>query len=165
MFFGRNLHLIAPFELFPAGFCTEFQRASFVFSRPRADVWTPGQNLGPRGRHVGPGTFLDQFWGSEKHTFARKGFCGEDTGESPTPKWIVWSLGLIWVCYFVKNLGFSSSSSQFQVFPENRGTPQGRSLYIPYFPLWDALFPMNSRSTTVVAVTCSRSVSIGASAG
>ena len=55
--FGRNLDLIGPFELFPAGFSTEFQRASFVFSCPGADFWTPGRNLRPRGRHFGPGTF------------------------------------------------------------------------------------------------------------
>ena len=35
---------------------------------------------------------------------------------------------------------FLRFSSQSQVFPENRGTPQGRFLYMPYFPLWDALF-------------------------
>ena len=86
MFFGRNLHLIGPFDLFPAGFSTEFQRASFVFLRPRADFRTPGQNLGPRGRHFGLGTFWGQLLGPEKYSFARIGFFGEDTGESPTPK-------------------------------------------------------------------------------
>ena len=70
MVFGRNLHLIGPFELFPAGFSTEFQRASLEFPRPGAEFWTPGRNLGPRGRHFGPGTFWGQFWGPEKDRFA-----------------------------------------------------------------------------------------------
>ena len=67
MVFGPNLHLIGPFEAFEAGFCTEFQCASFVFSHPGAEFWTLGQNLGPRGRHFGPGTFLGQFGVPKTH--------------------------------------------------------------------------------------------------
>ena len=89
MFFGSNLHLIAPFEAFLTGFCTEFCCASFVFSSPGADCFTPRWIFGPQIR------FWDfqvdilargRFWGPEKHSFARKGFPGEDTGEIPTPK-------------------------------------------------------------------------------
>ena len=96
MFFGPNLHLIGLFEAFEAGFCTEICCASFVFSSPGADFWTPGPILGP---WVGIGDpqirFGDfqvdilargRFWGPEKHSYARKGFSGEDTGESPSPK-------------------------------------------------------------------------------
>ena len=59
---GRNLHLIGPFELFLAGFSTEFQRASFVFSRPRpifgprAGIWDPQIDIlarGPFGANFG----------------------------------------------------------------------------------------------------------------
>ena len=95
MVFGANLHLIGPFEAFQAGFCTEFCCASFVFLSPGAGFWTPGQNFGPRSGIWNPQVrFQDfqvdilargRFWGPEKDTFARKGFSGEDTWESPTP--------------------------------------------------------------------------------
>ena len=34
MVFGHNLHLMAPFEILEAGFCTEFWRAYFCFYAP-----------------------------------------------------------------------------------------------------------------------------------
>ena len=79
MVVGRNFHLMAPFELLVAGFCTEFRRASFVCSCPRADFWTTGRIWGLPGRHFGSGTF----WGPEKHTFVMKVFSGEVSGDSP----------------------------------------------------------------------------------
>ena len=76
---------MAPFELFETGFCTEFQRASFVCSRAGADFWTPGRNLGPPGRHVGPGTFWGQFWGPEKDSLRGKDFVVGIQGNPPHP--------------------------------------------------------------------------------
>ena len=74
MFFGPNLHLMAPFEALEAGFCIEFRRASFVFSNPRADFGSPSRKLGPPGqilgfpgRHCGTGTCL----GSRKKMLLR----------------------------------------------------------------------------------------------
>ena len=56
----------------------------------------PGQIFGPRVGIWDPQIrFWDfrvdilargRFWGPKKDSFARKGFSGEDTGESPTPK-------------------------------------------------------------------------------
>ena len=75
MVFGSNLHLMAPFEALEAGFCTEFCCASFVFSRPGADLGSPGRKLGPPsqiwgfpGRHCGTETFL----GSPKRYFCEE---------------------------------------------------------------------------------------------
>ena len=72
MVFGHNLHHMAPFEFLEAGFCMVFRRASFVFSCPGVDFGAAGQILGAPGRHFGPGGFLGQFWGPEKHTFIMK---------------------------------------------------------------------------------------------
>ena len=58
MVFGRNLHLMAPFEFLEAGFCTEFRRASFVFSCPGADFCAQDWIVWTWGRRFGPGTFL-----------------------------------------------------------------------------------------------------------
>ena len=56
MVLGRNLHLVAPFELIPAGFCTIFRRASFSFlglgakSGLLGPTFWPGDLLGPKIR-------------------------------------------------------------------------------------------------------------------
>ena len=74
MVFGPNLHLMAPFELLEAGFCTEFRHASFVFSRPEADFWTPDLNFGIQGSTCWAG---DPFWsilGSQKLLLWRNHF-------------------------------------------------------------------------------------------
>ena len=45
MVFGHNLHLMAPFELIPVGFCAIFWCASFMLLAPRAKsgpIWGPG---------------------------------------------------------------------------------------------------------------------------
>ena len=86
MVFGHNLHLMAPFEILEAGFCTELRRASFWVLCPRVDFWTTDPFLGPPGHHFGPGTFLGQFWGPEKDSFVMKSFCGGSAGESLLPK-------------------------------------------------------------------------------
>ena len=50
MVFGHNLHLMAPFELIPAGFCIIFRRASFMFLVPRAKSGPkPKFGPGPKG--------------------------------------------------------------------------------------------------------------------
>ena len=49
MFFGHNVHLMAPFELIPVGFCIIFRRASFSFFGPGAKIWAqiwPGPRFG-----------------------------------------------------------------------------------------------------------------------
>ena len=86
MVFGHNLRYMAPFDFSRAGFCMEFRRASFVFSCPGMDLGGPDRILGPPGQHFGLGTLWGQFWGPEKDGFARKLFCGGDTGESLLPK-------------------------------------------------------------------------------
>ena len=75
MCLGPKLHGMAPFEALDAGFCTEFRRASFVFSSPGADFGSPGRKLGPPGqilgfpgRHCGTGTLL----GSQKRYFCEE---------------------------------------------------------------------------------------------
>ena len=59
MFFGHNLHLMAPFELIPAGFCIIFRRASFMFL-------DTGAKSGPNRAHFWPGPFGLQNQGSKK---------------------------------------------------------------------------------------------------
>ena len=83
-------------------------------------------NLGTSRSTFWPGDVLGSCFGPEKSTFARKPFSGEDAREIPAPKQFLWSLGRIWWCYFVKNRCVSMFSSQFHIFPENWGTPQGR---------------------------------------
>ena len=56
---GHNLRYMAPFDFSRAGFCMVFRRASFVFSCPGTDFGGPGRILDPRGRHFGPGKFLE----------------------------------------------------------------------------------------------------------
>ena len=47
--FDHNLHYMAPFAIPRAGFCTEFRRASSVFSSPGVDFGALGQISRPRG--------------------------------------------------------------------------------------------------------------------
>ena len=49
MVFDHNLHYMAPFAIPRAGFCTEFQRASFVFSYQGVDFGAAGQIFRPWG--------------------------------------------------------------------------------------------------------------------
>ena len=72
MVFGHNLRYMAPFDFSRAGFCMVFRRASFVFSCPGMDLGGRGRILKPRGRHFGPGTFLEIFWGPEKDSFVEE---------------------------------------------------------------------------------------------
>ena len=46
----HNLCYMAPFAIPRAGFCTEFRRASFVFSCPGLIFWTTGQIFRPWGQ-------------------------------------------------------------------------------------------------------------------
>ena len=126
MFFGRNLHLIAPFEAFLTGFCTEFCCASFVFSRPGADFWTPGRNLGPPdqilgfpGRHFGPGTFLGDFGVPKNMVLRGKDFLVRIQGNPPHPNELYGPedpfgcatlTKTIFVCQMLCNLIFSRKS-------------------------------------------------------
>ena len=81
MVFGPNLHLMAPFEALEAGFWY-FQGPGLIWGAwvgnwdPQVRFWDFHVDNVGRGRFGGP----------KKDTFARKGFSGEDTGESPTPK-------------------------------------------------------------------------------
>ena len=61
MFFGRNLHCMAPFAILRAGFCMVFQRASFVFSCPGVDVGAAGPIVGPRVNMLARGRFFVNF--------------------------------------------------------------------------------------------------------
>ena len=51
MFFGHNLHYVAPFDFSRAGFCMEFRSASFVLPCPRVNLaarigfWDPQVNI------------------------------------------------------------------------------------------------------------------------
>ena len=92
MFFGSNLHLIAPFDAFLTGFCTEFCCASFVFSSPGADLLPPGwklgapdQILGFPSRHSGPGTVLGDFGVPKKMVLRGKDFLVRMQGSPPHP--------------------------------------------------------------------------------
>ena len=85
MFFGHNLHYMAPFVFSRAGFCMVFRCASFVFSCPGTDFggqgqilearvrfWRPGSDFGSPGQHFGPGTFLAPKNGPEKSCFVEE---------------------------------------------------------------------------------------------
>ena len=85
MVFGHNLHLMAPFEILEAGFCTVFRRASFWFLVPGVkfgtriqdwaiqEDWTPirGPDLGESPWGIPQG---ESPWGFPK---------GIPQGESP----------------------------------------------------------------------------------
>ena len=58
MVFDHNLHYMAPFAIPRAGFCTEFRRASVVFSYLGVDFVAAGWIFRPWGWHSGPGTIL-----------------------------------------------------------------------------------------------------------
>ena len=55
MFFGHNLHHVAPFGILEAGFCMVFRRASFCCLVPGTHFWTPEPKFGPRIWKLGPG--------------------------------------------------------------------------------------------------------------
>ena len=54
MFFCHNLHLMAPFELIPAGFCTEFRRAPFWLTPKSLDFTPKSLDLTPRSLDFAP---------------------------------------------------------------------------------------------------------------
>ena len=60
MVVGHNLHNMAPFAIPNTGFCMVFQRASFVFSCPGADVWAQERIFGSRVNMLARGPFMGQ---------------------------------------------------------------------------------------------------------
>ena len=68
MFFGHNLHYMAPFGNPRTAFCMVFQRASFVFSCPGADFWAQDQIL-DLGSTFWPGDLFGLNNGPEKKWF------------------------------------------------------------------------------------------------
>ena len=75
-FAGPNLHLLAPFELIPAGFCTIFQLATFWFSGL-------GATSGLLGPTCCPGTFWGRKLGVGKHEIMEEGFSEKVSRGSP----------------------------------------------------------------------------------
>ena len=68
MVFGHNLHLMAPFELIPAGFCIIFRRASFSFFGHGAQIWARAQIYA----NILAGELLAQKMRPGKHGFVWK---------------------------------------------------------------------------------------------
>ena len=115
MLFGHNLHAIAPFEAFLTAFCTEFCRASFVVSCPRAEFWTPDQIPGFSGRHFGPGTIL----GSKKKWFCERSIFWWGGREKSYIKKFPMVLGIHMVVLLCQKPLFFEVFLAISIFPEN----------------------------------------------
>ena len=78
MVFGRNLHLIGPFEAFGAGFAQNvaahllYFQAPGPFFGPRGRILDPGSDLGIFRSTFWPGDVFGVIWGSRK-TFVCEG--------------------------------------------------------------------------------------------
>ena len=59
--------------------------------------------------------------------------------------------------------GFLIIFKGFPIFRKTGERPGSTPLYIPYSPLWDALFPINSRYTRVAGLLCYSSPQISMS--
>ena len=136
MVFGLDLHYIIVY----GSVCNSedwilhgFSARIFCFFVPRDGFLSPGLDFWISGQHFGSGTFFDQCWGPKKHEFAKKSFCGGLVGQSLLPKWILWYLGSIWVCYFAPKPLYSKNTCNFS-FPGKLGSPPA------YFPWWLPIF-------------------------
>ena len=74
MFFGHNLHHMAPFGILEAGFCMVFRPASFWFLVPGTHFWTPEPKFGPGIWKLGSGWPREVFGG--KMGVGKTWFCG-----------------------------------------------------------------------------------------
>ena len=72
MFFGHNLHHMAPFDFSRAGFCMEFRRTSFVFPCPGVDLGGPDQIFETPRSTFWPGDALGSILGSRKTIFCEE---------------------------------------------------------------------------------------------
>ena len=73
-----------------------FGHAPLVFSTPGTIFGTPDPRFGPQRVPAGPGTFLGQKWGPEKHDFVEEVVPHGVLRGSVRGEWIVWVPGGLW---------------------------------------------------------------------